>query len=194
MIPGSSGAVLAAALVRSSPQRPLAVVARRHPRMPSGGSATCSSSPTRRWRSIPSARRSARTSRAYVAGERVVRMEFLLGGRLRIIVAHGARAMAERTLVPRRLEKRRLRLDEGRPPSSPAGARCRTLEGFRRVAGSEFSARSDRVRIRHGLGHAGSGWGWTRCPRSAHYCGAEIDGAADPRQWTGRGEGQGRAA
>ena len=111
-LPGSSGAVLAAALVRSSPQRLMAVVA------PTPADAE-------RWLSdlqflsdepvalYPQREALGEDEPHYeIAGERVETIEALLGGRLRILVTT-ARAIAERTLVPASLEKSRIRLAKG---------------------------------------------------------------------------------
>jgi len=145
-LPGSSGAVLAAALVRSSPQRLLAVVA------PTPADAE-------RWFSdlqflsdeavalYPQREALGEDEPHYeIAGERVETIEALLGGRLRIVVTT-ARAIAERTLVPASLEKRRLRLAKGTRIRPKVLVDDLEAMGFRRVTTvtevAEFSARGD---------------------------------------------------
>ena len=155
-LPGSSGAVLAAALVRSSPQRLLAVVA------PTPADAE-------RWLSdlqflsdeavalYPQREALGEDEPHYeIAGERVETIEALLGGRLRIVVTT-ARAIAERTLVPASLEKRRLRLAKGTRIRPKVLVDDLEAMGFRRVTTvtevAEFSARGGIVDI-YGFGMA----------------------------------------
>ena len=155
-LPGSSGAVLASAVVRSSPQRLMAVVA------PTPADAE-------RWLSdlqflsdepvalYPQREALGEEEPHYeIAGERVETIEALLGGRLRIVVTT-ARAIAERTLVPASLEKSRIRLARGtriRPQVLVQGLEAM---GFRRVTTvtevAEFSARGGIVDV-YGFGMA----------------------------------------
>ena len=155
-LPGSSGAVLASALVRSSPQRLMAVVA------PTPADAE-------RWLSdlqflsdepvalYPQREALGEEEPHYeIAGERVETIEALLGGRLRIVVTT-ARAIAERTLVPASLEKSRIRLAKGtriRPQVLVQGLEAM---GFLRVTTvtevAEFSARGGIVDV-YGFGMA----------------------------------------
>ncbi len=155
-LPGSSGAVLASAVVRSSPQRLMAVVA------PTPADAE-------RWLSdlqflsdepvalYPQREALGEEEPHYeIAGERVETIEALLGGRLRIVVTT-ARAIAERTLVPASLEKSRIRLAKGtriRPQVLVQGLEAM---GFLRVTTvtevAEFSARGGIVDV-YGFGMA----------------------------------------
>ena len=155
-LPGSSAAVLAAALVRSSSQRLMAIVA------PTPADAE-------RWLSdlqflsdeavalYPQREALGEDEPHYeIAGERVETIEALLGGRLRIVVTT-ARAIAERTLVPSSLEKRRLRLAKGTRIRPQVLVQDLEAMGFSRVTTvtevAEFSARGGIVDI-YGFGMA----------------------------------------
>ena len=91
-----------------------------------------------------------------IAGERVETIEALLGGRLRILVTT-ARAIAERTLVPASLEKRRIRLAKGTRIRPQVLVQDLEAMGFRRVTTvtevAEFSARGGIVDV-YGFGMA----------------------------------------
>jgi transcription-repair coupling factor (superfamily II helicase) len=155
-LPGSSGAVLAAWLVRAFPQRLVTIVAPT----PADGE---------RWLTdlahltdVPMALYPQREALGEdephyeIAGERAEAIQALLEGRLRILVTT-ARATAERTLLPAALEQMRLRLAVGerRPPLEVA----RALEtmGYRRVPTvaevAEFSVRGGILDV-YGFGMA----------------------------------------
>ena len=155
-LPGSSGAVLAAALVRSSPQRLMAIVA------PTPADAE-------RWLTdlqflsdetvslYPQREALGEDEPHYeIAGERVETIEALLGGRLRIVVTT-ARAIAERTLVPSSLEKSRIWLARGTRIRPQALVKDLEAMGFRKVTTvtevAEFSARGGIVDV-YGFGMA----------------------------------------
>lgn len=155
-LPGSSGAVLVASLVRASPQRLMAVVA------PTPADAE-------RWLAdlqflsdetvalYPQREALGEEEPHFeIAGERVETIEALLGGRLRIVVTT-ARAIAERTLVPASLEKRRLRLKRGARVRPQVLVKDLEAMGFKRVVTvtevAEFSARGGIVDI-YGFGMA----------------------------------------
>ena len=155
-LPGSSGAVLAAALVRSSPQRLMAVVA------PTPADAE-------RWLTdlqflseepvalYPQREALGEDEPHYeIAGERVETIEALLGGRLRILITT-ARAIAERTLVPASLEKSRIRLAKGTRIRPQVLVQDLEAMGFTRVTTvtevAEFSARGGIVDV-YGFGMA----------------------------------------
>jgi len=153
---GSSGAVLAAWIARTQPQRLVVVVA------PTPGEAE-------RWLTdlalltdeavalYPQREALGEEEPHYeIAGERAETIEALLRGRLRILVTT-ARATAERTLVPAALEALRLRLATGerRPPGRVAEALERM--GYRRVGTvtevAEFSVRGGILDV-YGFGMA----------------------------------------
>jgi transcription-repair coupling factor (superfamily II helicase) len=155
-LPGSSGAVLAAWLVRVFPQRLLTIVA------PSPADAE-------RWLTdlghltdaaialYPQREALGEDEPHYeIAGERAEAIQALVEGRLRILVTT-ARATAERTLLPSALERLRLRLAVGeRHP--PAGiARALETMGYRRVPTvtevAEFSVRGGILDV-YGFGMA----------------------------------------
>ena len=155
-LPGSSGAVLAAALVRSSRQRLMAVVA------PTPADAE-------RWLTdlqflseepvalYPQREALGEDEPHYeIAGERVETIEALLGGRLRILITT-ARAIAERTLVPASLEKSRIRLAKGTRIRPQVLVQDLEAMGFTRVTTvtevAEFSARGGIVDV-YGFGMA----------------------------------------
>ena len=153
---GSSGAVLAAWIARTQPQRLVVAVA------PTPGEAE-------RWLTdlalltdgaialYPQREALGEEEPHYeIAGERAETIEALLRGRLRILVTT-ARATAERTMVPAALEALRLRLAAGerRPPGRVAGALERM--GYRRVGTvtevAEFSVRGGILDV-YGFGMA----------------------------------------
>ncbi|HET9465697.1 MAG TPA: transcription-repair coupling factor [Gemmatimonadales bacterium] len=155
-LPGSSGAVLAAWLAETFPQRLLVIVA------PTPAEAE-------RWLSdlahltdaatvlYPQREALGEDEPHYeIAGERAEAIQALLEGRVRVLVTT-ARATAERTLLPAALERMRLRLAVGerRPPSEVAAA----LEnmGYRRVPTvtevAEFSVRGGILDV-YGFGMA----------------------------------------
>ncbi len=155
-LPGSSGAVLAAAMVRSSPQRVMAVVA------PTPADAE-------RWLTdlqflsdepvalYPQREALGEDEPHYeIAGERVETIEALLGGRLRILITT-ARAIAERTLVPASLEKRRIRIAKGTRIRPQVLVQDLEAMGFTRVTTvtevAEFSSRGGIVDV-YGFGMA----------------------------------------
>ena len=155
-LPGSSGAALAAWLVRAFPQRLLTIVAPT----PAEGE---------RWLTdlahltdVPLALYPQREALGEdephyeIAGERAETVQMLLEGRLRILVTT-ARATAERTLLPAALERMRLRLAVGerRQPAEVAGS-LETM-GYRRVPTvtevAEFSIRGGILDV-YGFGMA----------------------------------------
>ncbi|HEX6105092.1 MAG TPA: hypothetical protein VFZ26_05870, partial [Gemmatimonadales bacterium] len=155
-LPGSSGAVLAAWLLRRFPQRLLAVVA-------------TTTGEAERWLAdlnqlvdegvalYPQREALGEEEPHYeIAGERAETIEALLQGKLRVLVTT-ARATAERTLVPAALERLRLRLTVGehRPPADVAAALERM--GYQRVATvtevAEFSVRGGILDV-YGFGMA----------------------------------------
>ena len=155
-LPGSSGAVLAAWLVRAFPQRLLTIVAPT----PADGE---------RWLTdlahltdVPMALYPQREALGEdephyeIAGERAEAIQALLEGRLRILVTT-ARATAERTLLPAALERMRLRLAVGdRGPPSEVARALETM-GYRRVPTvtevAEFSVRGGILDV-YGFGMA----------------------------------------
>ncbi len=167
-LPGSSGAVLTAWLVRSLPQRLFVVVA------PSPGDAE-------RWlgdltllTDAPAALYPQREALGEdephyeIAGERAETIEALLRGRLRILVTT-ARATAERTLVPAALDQLTLPLAVGaRQPLRDVVAALERM-GYRRVPTvtevAEFSVRGGIVDV-YGFGMA--------APARAEWWGDEI--------------------
>ena len=167
-LPGSSGAVLAAWLVRALPQRLFVVVA------PSPGDAE-------RWLGdltlltdapvalYPQREALGEDEPHYeIAGERAETIEALLRGRLRILVTT-ARATAERTLVPAALEQLTLGLAVGaRQPLRDVVAALERM-GYRRVPTvtevAEFSVRGGIVDV-YGFGMA--------APARAEWWGDEI--------------------
>jgi transcription-repair coupling factor (superfamily II helicase) len=155
-LPGSSGAVLVAWLVRRFPGRLFVIVA------PSPGDAE-------RWLSdlalltdapvalYPQREALGEDEPHYeIAGERAETIESLLRGRLRVLVTT-ARATAERTLVPAALERLTLSLKVG--ARQPLGNVVAALErmGYRRVPTvtevAEFSVRGGIVDV-YGFGMA----------------------------------------
>ena len=155
-LPGSSGAVLVAWLVRRFPGRLFIIVA------PSPGDAE-------RWLSdlalltdapvalYPQREALGEDEPHYeIAGERAETIESLLRGRLRVLVTT-ARATAERTLVPAALERLTLSLKVG--ARQPLGNVVAALErmGYRRVPTvtevAEFSVRGGIVDV-YGFGMA----------------------------------------
>jgi transcription-repair coupling factor (superfamily II helicase) len=153
---GSSGAVLAAWLSRTLPQRLLAVIAP-------------TPSEAERWLNdlmqlvdggvslYPQREALGEEEPHYeIAGERAETIEALLQSRLRILVTT-ARATAERTLVPAALQELRLRLAPGErhPPARVAESLERM--GYRRVATvtevAEFSIRGGILDV-YGFGMA----------------------------------------
>jgi transcription-repair coupling factor (superfamily II helicase) len=167
-LPGSSGAVLTAWLVRSLPQRLFVVVA------PSPGDAE-------RWLGdltlltdapvalYPQREALGEDEPHYeIAGERAETIEALLRGRLRILVTT-ARATAERTLVPAALDQLTLPLAVGaRQPLRDVVAALERM-GYRRVPTvtevAEFSVRGGIVDV-YGFGMA--------APARAEWWGDEI--------------------
>jgi len=167
-LPGSSGAVLAAWLVRALPQRLFVVVA------PSPGDAE-------RWLGdlnlltdeavalYPQREALGEDEPHYeIAGERAETIEALLRGRLRVLVTT-ARATAERTLVPAALEQLTLGLTVGaRQPLREVVAALERM-GYRRVPTvtevAEFSVRGGIVDV-YGFGMA--------APARAEWWGDEI--------------------
>jgi transcription-repair coupling factor (superfamily II helicase) len=155
-LPGSSGAVLAAWLVRAFPQRLLTIVA------PTPADAERWLTDLAHLTDAPTALYPQREALGEdephyeIAGERAEAVQALLEGRLRILVTT-ARATAERTLLPAALERLRLRLAVGerRPPADIA----RALEtmGYRRVPTvtevAEFSIRGGILDV-YGFGMA----------------------------------------
>ncbi len=153
---GSSGAVLAATLVRAAPQRLVVIV-------------TPTPADAERWLTdlqflseaaialYPQREALGEDEPHYeIAGERVETIEALLGGRLRLVVTT-ARAVAERTLVPAALEASRVRLAKGTRIRPQALALSLESMGFRRVTTvtevAEFSARGGIVDV-YGFGMA----------------------------------------
>jgi transcription-repair coupling factor (superfamily II helicase) len=153
---GSSGAVLAAWLVRAFPQRLLTIVAPT----PADGE---------RWLSDLGHLTDAATAlypqrealgedepHFEIAGERAEAVQALLQGQLRILVTT-ARATSERTLLPAVLERLQLRLivGERRPPLEVA--RALEVMGYRRVPTvtevAEFSVRGGILDV-YGFGMA----------------------------------------
>jgi transcription-repair coupling factor (superfamily II helicase) len=156
-LPGSSGAVLAAWLAETYPQRLLTIVA------PTAADAERWLSDLAHLTDAPTALYPQREALGEdephyeIAGERAEAVQALLESRLRVLVTT-ARATMERTLLPAALERMRLHLARGerRPPREVAGA----LEsmGYRRVATvtevAEFSVRGGILDV-YGFGMAG---------------------------------------
>ena len=155
-LPGSSSAVLVAALARALPQRLLAVVA---------------TTPTEaeRWLSdlnllvpggvalYPQREALGEDEPHYeIAGERAETIAALLEGRLRVLVTT-ARAIAERTLVPAALERARLLLAPGTRLGPQALAAQLETMGYARVPTvtevAEFSVRGGILDV-YGFGMA----------------------------------------
>jgi len=155
-LPGSSGAVLAAWMAETFPQRLLTVVA------PTAADAERWLSDLAHLTDAPTALYPQREALGEdephyeIAGERAEAIQALLEGRLRMLVTT-ARATAERTLLPAALERMRLHLGVGgrRPPTDVA----RALEtmGYRRVPTvtevAEFSVRGGILDV-YGFGMA----------------------------------------
>ena len=156
-LPGSSGAVLAAWLVQTFPQRLLTIVA------PTPADAERWLTDLSHLTDVPTALYPQREALGEdephyeIAGERAEAIQALLEGRLRVLVTT-ARATAERTLLPAALDRLRLTLGVGerRPPTDVA----RALEtmGYRRVPTvtevAEFSIRGGILDV-YGFGMAG---------------------------------------
>ena len=155
-LPGSSGAALAAWLVRAFPQRLLTIVA------PTPAEAE-------RWLTdlahlsddplalYPQREALGEDEPHYeIAGERAETVQALLEGRLRILVTT-ARATAERTLLPAALERMRLRLAVGERRQPAEVARSLEAMGYRRVPTvtevAEFSIRGGILDV-YGFGMA----------------------------------------
>ena len=155
-LPGSSGAVLVAALARALPQRLLAVVA-------------TTPSEAERWLSdlnllapggvalYPQREALGEDEPHYeIAGERAETIAALLEGRLRVLVTT-ARAVAERTLVPAALERARLLLAPGTRLGPQALAAQLETMGYHRVPTvtevAEFSVRGGILDV-YGFGMA----------------------------------------
>jgi transcription-repair coupling factor (superfamily II helicase) len=156
-LPGSSGAVLAAWLVQTFPQRLLTIVA------PTPADAERWLTDLSHLTDEPTALYPQREALGEdephyeIAGERAEAIQALLQGRLRVLVTT-ARATAERTLLPAALDRLRLTLTVGerRPPADVAGA-LETM-GYRRVPTvtevAEFSIRGGILDV-YGFGMAG---------------------------------------
>ena len=156
-LPGSSGAVLAAWLVQTFPQRLLTIVA------PTPADAERWLTDLSHLTDEPTALYPQREALGEdephyeIAGERAEAIQALLQGRLRVLVTT-ARASAERTLLPAALDRLRLTLAVGerRPPAEVA----RALEtmGYTRVPTvtevAEFSVRGGILDV-YGFGMAG---------------------------------------
>ncbi len=156
-LPGSSGAVLAAWLVRKFPQRLLTIVA------PTPADAERWLTDLSHLTDEPTALYPQREALGEdephyeIAGERAEAIQALLEGRLRVLVTT-ARATAERTLLPAALDRLRLTLAVGgrQPPAEVA----RALEtmGYNRVPTvtevAEFSIRGGILDV-YGFGMAG---------------------------------------
>ena len=155
-LPGSSGAVLAAWLAETFPQRLLTIVA------PTPADAE-------RWLSDFSHLTNATTAlypqrealgedepHYEIAGERAEAVQALLEGRLRVLVTT-ARATAERTLLPAALERMRLHLSVGERRAPGDVARALETMGYRRVPTvtevAEFSVRGGILDL-YGFGMA----------------------------------------
>ncbi|HEU4700546.1 MAG TPA: transcription-repair coupling factor [Gemmatimonadales bacterium] len=155
-LPGSSGAVLAAWLVRRFPQRLVTVVA------PTPAEAERWLADLGHLTDEPVALYPQREALGEdephfeIAGERAETLEALLEGRLRLLVTT-ARASAERTLVPAALEQSRVQLRVG--AELPPAALAERLEamGYRRVPTvtevAEFSVRGGILDV-YGFGMA----------------------------------------
>ena len=156
-LPGSSGAVLAAWLVQTFPQRLLTIVA------PTPADAERWLTDLGHLTEAPTALYPQREALGEdephyeIAGERAEAIQALLEGRLRVLVTT-ARATAERTLLPAALDRLRLTLAVGdrRPPADVAHA-LETM-GYRRVPTvtevAEFSIRGGILDV-YGFGMAG---------------------------------------
>jgi transcription-repair coupling factor (superfamily II helicase) len=155
-LPGSSGAALAAWLIRAFPQRLLTVIA------PTPADAE-------RWLSdlghlseeaavlYPQREALGEDEPHYeIAGERAETIEALLAGRLRLLITT-ARATAERTLLPAALERLRLSLAVGERRAPAELARSLETMGYRRVATvtevAEYSVRGGILDL-YGFGMA----------------------------------------
>ncbi|HTK56803.1 MAG TPA: transcription-repair coupling factor, partial [Gemmatimonadales bacterium] len=171
-LPGSSAAMVAAALARSMPERVVLIVA------PGPSDAERWLADLRHLTDLPLAYYPQRESlgeeepHLEIAGERVETLDDLLSGRLRILVTT-ARATAERTAVPKALGESRLVLrapEDGKAlaggPSLSEVADQLEVMGYLRVAQvtqvGEFSVRGGIVDI-YGFGMANPGraewWG-----------------------------------
>ena len=162
-LPGSSSAVVAAALARSNPERPVLIVA------PGPAEAERWLADLRHLTDLPLAYYPQRESlgeeepHLEIAGERVETLDDLLNGKLRILVTT-ARATAERTTIPEALGEGRLVLKApmdgktmaGGPSLSDVSERLEEM-GYQRVPQvtqvAEFSVRGGIVDI-YGFGMA----------------------------------------
>ena len=131
-LPGSSGAALAAWLVRAFPQRLLTIVAPT----PAEGErwltdlAHLTDAPLALY---PQREALGEDEPHYeIAGERAETVQAVLEGRLRILVTT-ARATSELTLLPAALERMRLRLAGGERRQPVEVARSLEAMGYRRV-------------------------------------------------------------
>ncbi len=155
-LPGSSGAVLAAWLAETYPQRLLTVIA------PTAADAERWLADLAHLTDAPTALYPQREALGEdephyeIAGERAEAIQALLEGRLRVLVTT-ARATAERTLLPAALQQMRLHLARGerRPPLEVARALERM--GYSRVPTvtevAEFSVRGGILDV-YGFGMA----------------------------------------
>jgi transcription-repair coupling factor (superfamily II helicase) len=155
-LPGSSGAVLAAWLAETFPQRLLTIVA------PTAAEAERWLSDLAHLTTAPTALYPQREALGEdephyeIAGERAEAVQALLEGRLRVLVTT-ARATAERTLLPAALERMRLHLAVNEQRSPADVARALETMGYRRVPTvtevAEFSVRGGILDV-YGFGMA----------------------------------------
>jgi len=155
-LPGSSGAVMVAWLVRSFPQRLVTVVA------PSPAEAERWLTDLAHLADVPAALYPQREALGEdephyeIAGERAETVQALLEGRLRVLVTT-ARATAERTLLPAALERLRLTLAVGDRRSPGDVALALETMGYQRVPTvtevAEFSIRGGILDL-YGFGMA----------------------------------------
>ena len=156
-LPGSSGAVLAAWLVQTFPQRLLTIVA------PSPTDAERWLTDLAHLTDAPTALYPQREALGEdephyeIAGERAEAIQALLEGRLRVLVTT-ARATSERTLLPAALDRLRLTLAVGQRQPPTDVARALETMGYRRVPTvtevAEFSVRGGILDV-YGFGMAG---------------------------------------
>ncbi|HJR16808.1 MAG TPA: transcription-repair coupling factor, partial [Gemmatimonadales bacterium] len=155
-LPGSSGAVLAAWLADTLPQRFLTVIA------PTAAEAERWLSDLAHLTDAPTALYPQREALGEdephyeIAGERAEAIQALLEGRLRVLVTT-ARATAEKTLLPAALEQMRLHLARGEVRSPVEVASALEVMGYRRVPTvtevAEFSVRGGILDV-YGFGMA----------------------------------------
>ncbi|HZN97982.1 MAG TPA: DEAD/DEAH box helicase, partial [Gemmatimonadales bacterium] len=155
-LPGSSGAVMVAWLVRTFPQRLVTVVA------PSPAEAERWLTDLGHLADVPAALYPQREALGEdephyeIAGERAETVQALLESRLRVLVTT-ARATAERTLLPAALERLRLSLAVGDRRSPAEVARALEAMGYKRVPTvtevAEFSVRGGILDL-YGFGMA----------------------------------------